>query len=105
MSQAHTTTLPRFPQLVLGRPRLLSLLGFIGLLLVVSLFFVWSRLQVLHLEYSMSSLEGTIRAAEQESSRLRLEAASLRHPGRIEQVARLELGLRQPDPSQVINVR
>ena len=105
MSQAQTTSLPRIPSLTLGRPRLLPLFGFIALLLVLSLFFVWSRLQVLNLEYSLSSLEASIRAAEQESSRLTLEAASLRHPGRIEQVARQELGLRQPDPSQIINVR
>lgn len=103
--QAQVSSLPRFPHFNLGRPRLLPLFGFIALLLVVSLFFVWSRLQVLHLEYSLSSLETSIRNAEQEVGRLRLEAASLRHPGRIEQVARLELGLRQPDASQIINVR
>lgn len=107
MSQIQTQmpSLPRFPSLHLGRPRLLPLFSFIALFLVVSLFFVWSRLQVLSLEYSLASLETSIRGAEQEVARLRLEAASLRHPGRIEQVARQELGLRQPELSQIINVR
>lgn len=105
MSQVQSLTLPRFASIVLRRPRLLPLFGFVAVILGLSLFFVWSRVQVLNFEYSISSLESRIRGAEQESNRLRLEAASLRHPGRIEQVARNDLGLRLPDPSQVINVR
>lgn len=105
MSQTTTFTLPRLAPQILRRPPLLPVLGFIALLLFLSLFFVWSRLQVLQLEYGISSLEGKIRNGQQETSRLRLEAASLRHPGRIEQVAVSDLGLRLPNPSQMISVR
>ena len=105
MIQTPSLSLPRFSGFVLQRPPLLPMLGFIVLFLLLSLFFVWSRLQVLNLEYGISSLEGQLRSGRQETTRLRLEAASLRHPGRIEQVAKSELGLRLPDPSQMIIVR
>lgn len=105
MFQTTSITLPRLAIHIPRRPPLIPTLGFIALLLFLSLFFVWSRLQVLQLEYSISSLEGKLRSGQQETSRLRLEAASLRHPGRIELVAVSELGLRLPNPSQMISVR
>jgi cell division protein FtsL len=88
----------------LQRPRLFPVLLFMALMLVVALFYVWSRLQVVHLEYDISSLEGQVRHLQQESRQLQLETASLRSPGRIERVARDELGLRMPAPEQVITV-
>jgi cell division protein FtsL len=102
MSDAVSRTIPRLPAFPLNRPRLLPLFTFIVALLVVALFFVWSRLQVIHLEYDISSLEGRVRHLQHEMSMLRVEAASLRNPGRIERVARNELGLRFPAPEQVI---
>ena len=105
MFQTSSISLPRLATHIPRRPPLLPTLGFIALLLVLSLFFVWSRLSVLQLEYGISSLEGKLRSGQQEMSRLRLEAASLRHPGRIEQVAVSELGLRLPNPSQIISIR
>ena len=105
MFQTPSITFPKLPVLHLRRPPVLPMLGFIVLFLVLSLFFVWSRLQVLNLEYDISRLEGELRRGRQEASSLRLEAASLRHPGRIEQVARGDLQLMLPDPSQMIIVR
>jgi cell division protein FtsL len=105
MFQTTSITLPRLATQIPRRPPLLPTLGFIAMLLLLSLFVVWSRLQVLQLEYGISSVESKIRSGQQEASRLRLEAASLRHPGRIEQVAMSELGLRLPNPSQMISVR
>lgn len=97
-------SIPRISGIALGRPRLVPLLAFIAVLLVVSLFFVWSRLQVVHLEYDISSLEGRVRDLNQEIRRYQLEVASLRTPARIEQVARERIGLQLPTPAQVINV-
>jgi cell division protein FtsL len=77
---------------------------FLGLLLAVSLFIVWSRLQVVNLDYDLASLGGQMRELQQESQQLRLEAASLSRPARIEQLARKELGLRFPAPQQIITV-
>jgi len=113
MSNAVSRTLPRsFPRavprvgtLTLERPRLLPLLAGMALVMGLSLFFVWSRLQVVNLEYDISSLEGRLRDMQQQSQRLRLEVASLRNPERIEALALNELGLRQPAPQQVVTVK
>lgn len=104
MTDTTLRALPKINGFALRRPSLLPVLGFIALLLVVSLFFVWSRVQVTSLDYEISRLEATLRKARQETSQLRLEAASLGSPERIERVARTELGLRLPVAEQVITV-
>lgn len=104
MSDVTLRALPKINGFALRRPNLLPVLGFIALLLAVSLFFVWSRVQVTGLEYEISRLEGDLRDARKETSQLRLEAASLSSPDRIERVARRDLGLRLPVAEQVITV-
>ena len=104
MSETVLGTIPGIPWFDLRRPRLLPLFAFIAVLLGLSLFFVWSRIQVVHLDYAISHTESRLREVEQENRRLRLEAASLRSPGRIEQVAKRDLGLRHPALAQVIAV-
>jgi cell division protein FtsL len=104
MPDAIARALPKINGFTLRRPNLIPVLGFISLLLMVSLFFVWSRVQVTSLEYEMSQLESKLRGLRQEASNLSLEAASLRDPQRIERVARKELNLRLPSSEQVITV-
>ncbi|MEJ2469909.1 MAG: cell division protein FtsL [Desulfuromonadales bacterium] len=104
MPESTLKALPKINGFTLRRPNLVPVLGFIALLLVVSLFFVWSRVQVTGLEYEMSQLESRLRHVRQETSNLRLEAASLRNPERIERVAKQKLQLRLPTPDQVITV-
>lgn len=104
MSDAIAKSLPKINGFTLRRPNLVPVLAFISLLLVVSLFFVWSRVQVTSLEYEMSQLESTLRSLRQDATNLSLEAASLRSPERIERVARKELNLRLPSSEQVITV-
>ena len=104
MSDTTLRTIPKINGFPLHRPRLFPLLVFIAVLLAISLFFVWSRLQVVNLEYDLSRLESRQRDLQQEGRKLRLESASLRHPGRIEQVARAQMGLQLPTPAQVIAV-
>ena len=104
MSDGIARALPKINGFTLRRPNLLPVLAFISLLLMVSLFFVWSRVQVTSLEYEMSQLESKLRGLRQEASNLSLEAASLRDPERIERVARKELNLRLPSSEQVITV-
>jgi cell division protein FtsL len=104
MSDTIARALPKINGFTLRRPNLVPVLAFISLLLMVSLFFVWSRVQVTSLEYEMSQLESKLRGLRQEASNLSLEAASLRDPQRIERVARKELNLRLPSSEQVITV-
>ena len=104
MPDAIARALPKINGFTLRRPNLVPVLAFISLLLMVSLFFVWSRVQVTSLEYEMSKLQSKLRGLRQEASNLSLEAASLRDPERIERVARKELNLRLPSSEQVITV-
>jgi len=105
MSELILRAFPRFGGLTLKKPGLMPMMIFIALVLVLSLFFVWTRIQVINLEYQISSQQERLREMHQENKNLRLEAASLRNPGRIEKVAVNELGLRFPSPQQVITVR
>jgi cell division protein FtsL len=104
MPDATVRALPKINGFALRRPNLVPVLGFIALLLAVSLFFVWSRVQATRLDYEISHLEGRLRTVRQETSTLRLEAASLSNPERIERVARKKLNLRLPSADQVITV-
>ncbi|PLX98671.1 MAG: cell division protein FtsL [Desulfuromonas sp.] len=105
MSDAVVRPIPKINGFALQRPRLFPLIAFVVVLMVVSLFFVWSRLEMVNLEYEISTYEVRLRSLQQESRQLKLEAASLRNPGRIERMARTRLGLRMPTPEQVITIR
>ena len=104
MSQSILRPIPKINGFSLSRPRIFPMLLFIALMLAVALFYVWSRLQVTNLEYSISSFEGRLRNLQQESRSLQVEVASLRSPQRIEQVAQQKLGLHLPKPEQVITI-
>lgn len=104
MPDVTVRALPKINGFALRRPNLIPVFGFIALLLAVSLFFVWSRVQVTRLDYEISQLESNLRGVRQETSNLRLEAASLSSPERIERVALRELNLRLPSAEQIITV-
>jgi cell division protein FtsL len=105
MSDTLLRPVPKVSPLSLSRPRLPRVFLFLAVLLAVSLFFVWSRLQLVNLQYDISRIESRLREAHREVRCLQLEVASLRSPSRIEAVARTRLGLRNPSPSQVIFVK
>ena len=104
MSETVSQVTVKITDFSLYRPRLRSV--FIAILLVslLSLLFVWSRIHAINLEYSISSLEREIRSHEQQIKKLTMEAAFLSRDGRIEKLARKELGLRTPALGQIIRV-
>lgn len=77
----------------------------IALLLVSSLFHVWSQLQVLKLGYQISQASAIHKGLSQENAQARLEVATLKSPERIEKVARGTLGLNLPQPEQIIVIK
>ncbi len=85
--------------------RLWPLLLFIAVVCSLSVFFVWTRLQVTQREYEISALENQIRTLSKQQRVLALELESLENPARIERIARRELGLRIPEAHQVVVVR
>jgi cell division protein FtsL len=104
MADTLLRPIPKINGFSLQRPRLLPSFVFVAMLLLISLFIVWSRLQVVNLDYDIASLETQLRSLQHESQELRLESASLSRPARIEQLARARLGLRFPSPEQIITV-
>jgi len=83
------------------------LLLFILLLFLISgsLFYVWSRIQVIQLGYEISNALKEERALAESNKRLRLEIATLKSYTRIEKFAVEELRMTKPKPDQVIVIR
>ncbi len=72
---------------------------------IVSVFHVWSRFKLVDLNLQISEMSRQLSEAVQEQKRLKLEAASLRSPTRIEAIAKNELGMALPTEQQIIQVK
>jgi len=79
----------------------LLMLFFIG----GSLFYVWSRIQVIRLGYEISRALKEEKTLTEANKRLRLEIATLKSYARIEKFAVEELRMTKPKPEQVIVIR
>ena len=82
-------------------PILLLMVLFIG----GSLFYVWSRIQVIQLGYEISNALKKERALVEANQKLRLEVATLKSYSRIEKLAVERFGMRKPEADQVIVIR
>lgn len=78
---------------------------FLLFLIGSSLFYVWSRIQVIQYGYEISRALKEERNLREINKRLRLEVAMLRSYERIEKVATEELKMVKPKPDQVIIIR
>ena len=72
---------------------------------IVSVFHVWSRFRLVELNLQISEISRQLNEAGQEQKRLKLEAASLKAPARIEAIAKNELGMALPTDQQIIHVK
>ncbi len=79
----------------------LLILFFIG----GSLFYVWSRIQVIQLGYDISNALKEEKKLTEANKKLRLEIATLKSYARIEKLAAEELKMGKPKPEQVIVIR
>jgi cell division protein FtsL len=70
-----------------------------------SLFYVWSRIQVIQFGYEISNALKQERALAEENKKLRVEIATLKSYARIEKLAVQELRMAKPKPDQVIVIR
>jgi cell division protein FtsL len=104
MSETMSRTVVKINGFSLDRPRLTPLFVVIALVSLLSLLFVWSRVQAINFEYEISSLQSQIRSGHDDVKRLRIESALLSSDSRIERLAREQLGLQLPAPGQVIRV-
>ena len=74
-------------------------------LIGVSLFYVWSRIQVIQVGYEISNALKEGKAFHEANKKLRVEIATLKSYARIERVAGEELKMSKPGPGQVIVIR
>ena len=72
---------------------------------IVSVFHVWSRCKLIDLNLHIVETNHQLKDAEQEQKRLKLEAASLKTPARIESIAKSDLDMGLPTEHQVIVVK
>jgi cell division protein FtsL len=70
-----------------------------------SLFYVWSRIQVIQVGYEISNALKEGRGLADANKKLRLEIATLKSYARIEKIAVGELRMAKPKPDQVIVIR
>ena len=86
-----------------------NLLLFFGFILLFflggSLFYVWSRIQVIQFGYEISNALKEERALTETNKKLRVEIATLKSYARIEKIAVEELRMTKPKPDQVIVIR
>src|SRR5882757_7358957 len=73
----------------------LVLLG--GLIALCAFLYAWQHFQAIQLRYQLESLRGE----RSQAAELNQEVAGLRAPGRIDIIARRQLGLTAPVPGQV----
>ena len=89
---------PMAPNRVRECARLVSL-G--ALLTLCALLYAWQHFETIQLRYDLESLRNERSQAAEFNQELKLEVAGLRAPGRIDVIARRQLGLTAPVPGQV----
>jgi cell division protein FtsL len=72
-----------------------------GLIALGAFLYAWQHFEAIQLRYELESLRSERSQASELNQELKLEIAGLRAPGRIDIIARRQLGLTAPAPGQV----
>lgn len=78
--------------------RILFLIAFMAIL---SLFYIWSRVQIVQNGYDINALKNRQYHLLEANKKLQVELSTLKSPQRIEQIAREKLGMQSPQSSQI----
>jgi len=92
----------------LRRMRLIRKSGVYALafmLAAFSLVYVWQRLQVVTMGYEIETLKKQKDEAVKENKALKIEAATLTSPDRIDAIARNDISMKTPADSQIVMVK
>lgn len=73
-----------------------------GLILLSSLLYVWTRVRVVQEGYEVSKLNRETEDLLGQKSKLESEIASLKSPQRLEQIARDHFGMRLPRGDEIV---
>jgi len=68
------------------------------------LFYAWQHFECIQIRYQIEQLSSERTQAAELNEQLHLEVATLRSPGRVDEIARNQLGLTVPVPGQVAPV-
>jgi cell division protein FtsL len=79
--------------------------GLSALLAAVALLYAWQHFQCIQLSYQLEQLKAARAQAAELNQELHLQVAGLRSPMRIDAIARRQLGLTVPVPSQFAPVQ
>ena len=71
-------------------------------LMAVTLFYVWSHIQMTELEYQVAREISIKEKLLDDQRKLKVEQATLKSPQRIEAIAKGKLGMTYPDRDQII---
>jgi len=80
-----------------------TVLALIGLLLALAQ--VWTRLQAIAVEYTLSNTRQLVYTLQGERQELEAQWSALTTPGRLGEQATQRLGLSAPQPEQVMRVQ
>ena len=72
-----------------------------ALVAILSLFYIWSRVQIVHYGYEINSLKSHQEALLEQNKKLSVEWATLKSPERIEKIAREKLIMQAPTEDQI----
>ena len=89
---------PMAPNRVRECARLVSLSALVA---ACALLYAWQHFATIQLRYRLETLRGERSQATELNQQLKLEVAGLRSPGRVDAIARGQLGLTMPVPGQV----
>jgi cell division protein FtsL len=77
---------------------------YLGIFFLFALGYVWTRVQVIEVGYKLRHLEEERGRLTEENRALTVEAATLRSPQRLEQIA-AQQGLQRPTEKQVVYLK
>jgi cell division protein FtsL len=88
-----------------GRRYIRQAMSLAAVILIVALFLVWARIQVIQLGYEVSRIRKNTRDLAQQRDLLEAEVASLKSPKRLSEIASQVFGMRLPMGDEVVILR
>ncbi len=88
-----------------GRRYLRQAMSLMAVVMLVALFLVWARIQVIQLGYEVSRMRNELRELSQKRDLLEADVASLKSPERLAKVAAERFGMRLPMGDEVVVLR
>lgn len=88
-----------------GRRYIRQTMSLLAVIVLVALFLVWARIQVIQLGYEVSRLRKDVRELGQRRDLLEADVAKLKSPERLETTATGRFGMRSPMGDEVVVLR